>query len=192
MIGVDARPSPPVFTRPVSYARTIPIGSAATRCGTTWPMKSKPPAFSFSETNCSGVIAPLWSAVSPYWRPTLSSGRQAKPFAGLRPSCVAICSKLVHLIPPGFVTGWYRADTGTAVGQASSAFVRLAKARCQNRHELKVPKPEAAARCAAVQPAATPAGLAKYSASSRQSGTVPSVIESWNEALGMIPSRMPG
>ncbi len=35
MIGVDARPSPPVFTRPVSYPRTIPIGSAATRCGTT-------------------------------------------------------------------------------------------------------------------------------------------------------------
>ncbi len=70
--------------------------------------------------------------------------------------------------------------------------MRLAKARCQNRHELKVPKPEAAARWASVQPAATPAGLAKYSESSRQSGTVPSVIESWNEALGMIPSRMPG
>ena len=28
MIGVDASPSPPVLTRPVSYARTIPIGSA--------------------------------------------------------------------------------------------------------------------------------------------------------------------
>ena len=55
-----------------------------------------------------------------------------------------------------------------------------------------MPKPEAAARCAAVQPAATPAGLAKYSESSRQSGTVPSVIESWNDTLGMIPSRMPG
>ena len=70
--------------------------------------------------------------------------------------------------------------------------MRLANARCQNWHELNVPKPDAAARCALVQPAATPAGLAKYSASRRQSGTVPSVIESWNEALGMIPSRMPG
>ena len=69
-------------------------------------MKSKPPAFSFSETNCSGVIAPVCSAASPYWSPMLSSGRQAKPFAGLRPGCVAICSKLVHLIPFGFVTGW--------------------------------------------------------------------------------------
>ena len=116
MIGVDARPSPPVFTRPVSYPRTSPIGSAATRCGTTWPITSKPPAFSFSETNCSGVIAPLWTAVSPYWRPMLSSGRQAKPFAGLRPSCVAICSKLVHLIPPGFVTGLYLADDGHSGG----------------------------------------------------------------------------
>jgi hypothetical protein len=35
----------------------------------------------------------------------LSSGRHAKPFAGLRPSCVAICSKLVQRIPFGFVTG---------------------------------------------------------------------------------------
>jgi hypothetical protein len=86
----------------------------------------------------------------------------------------------------------YSADTGTALGQASSAFVRLANARCQNWHELNVPKPEAAARCAAVQPAATPAGLAKYSESRRQSGTVPSEIESWNETPGTIPSRMPG
>ena len=70
--------------------------------------------------------------------------------------------------------------------------MRLAKARCQRLHEVNVPNPDAAVRCAAVQPAAMPAGLAKYSASSRQSGTVPSVIESWNETPGTIPSRMPG
>ena len=59
-------------------------------------------------------------------------------------------------------------------------------------HEANVPNPDAAVRCAAVQPAARPAGLAKYSASSRQSATVPSVSESWNEMPGTIPSRMPG
>ena len=85
------------------------------------------------------MIAPDCSAVNPYWMPMLSSGRQAKPLAGLRPSCVAICSKLVQRMPFGFVVGLYRAATGIAVGHASSAFVRLANARCQKRHELNVP-----------------------------------------------------
>ena len=89
----------------------------------------------------------------------LSSGRQAKPFAGLRPSCVAICSKLVHLIP-----SWVRRRAvprrhGHSRGQASSAFVRLANARCQNWHELNVLKPEAAARCGG-RPAGSDAGRA--------------------------------
>ena len=122
----------------------------------------------------------------------LSRGRQTNPFAGLRPSWFAICSADVQRIPVGFVVGLYRALTGTADGHASSAFVRLANARCQFWHDPNVLNPEAAARCAAVQPAATPAALPKYVNRSRQSETVFSVVASGNDADGTIPSRIPG
>jgi hypothetical protein len=40
---------------------------------------STPPILSFSSRNSSTLIAPLFSAFSPYWTPTLSSGRLANP-----------------------------------------------------------------------------------------------------------------
>jgi hypothetical protein len=41
------------------------------------------PTFAFRSRNCSGVIAPLLSAASPYWTPTLSHGERAKPVSSV-------------------------------------------------------------------------------------------------------------
>ena len=41
------------------------------------------PTFAFRSRNSAGVIAPLLSAASPYWTPTLSHGERAKPVASV-------------------------------------------------------------------------------------------------------------
>ena len=41
------------------------------------------PTFAFRSRNCAGVIAPLLTAASPYWTPTLSHGERAKPVSSV-------------------------------------------------------------------------------------------------------------
>ena len=41
------------------------------------------PTFAFRSRNWAGVIAPLLTAASPYWTPTLSHGVRAKPVSSL-------------------------------------------------------------------------------------------------------------
>jgi hypothetical protein len=51
------------------------------------------------------VIAPAFSAFRPYWMPTLSSGRRAKPVSGSRPQMLIAWSCRSQRTPPGFVAG---------------------------------------------------------------------------------------
>ena len=56
--------------------------SAVVRAALRFESASKPPIFSFSVTNSSGVIAPASRAFRPYWMPTLSPVCRARKLPG--------------------------------------------------------------------------------------------------------------
>src|SRR5215471_4096315 len=142
MIGVDARPSDPLLTMSSRYNASSALGSATVRAGCDLPWTSSPPMLAFSATNCAGVIAPDFSAVSPYWRPMLSSAVRTNPVFGSRPSWLTICSVDWHLTPFGFVVGFQRTATGIDESQLSVAVARLANDRFHAVQLLKLMKSE--------------------------------------------------
>jgi hypothetical protein len=82
--GVQPRPPVIMLMRPVSYARSIASTLASERAAVRLPSTPMPPTCSFSDTNCSTVIAPLCRAFQPYCTPTLSgSTRRPRPSASV-------------------------------------------------------------------------------------------------------------
>ena len=69
----------------VRYAISSVPGSACDRSATGFASMSRPPIFALRSTNCAGLILPDRSCASPYWTPTLSYGRLAKPSWSRRP-----------------------------------------------------------------------------------------------------------
>src|SRR5688572_2199889 len=66
--------------------------------------------------NCSMVIFPSLRAPRPYWMPTLSNGRRAKPVRGSRPYTLTRLSWYVQRAPVRLVFGSYTIAFGTASG----------------------------------------------------------------------------
>src|SRR5436305_143252 len=114
---------------PVRYARpseSEPV--ASTRVLVRLASMSAPPALELRSTNWAGVIWPDFSALSPYWTPTLSTGSRANPrpafFScgcqmdlGSGPKTLIAASSIVHRMPSGLLTGLYRsADVVPAHG----------------------------------------------------------------------------
>src|SRR5215467_14047642 len=91
--------------------------SAVLRAGRRFESASKPPIFSFSVTNSSGVIAPPSSAFRPYWMPTLSPVVKARLLPGgmpvVLPHTAAARSGSPHRVPFGLVTGSYTSAAGS-------------------------------------------------------------------------------
>src|SRR5262249_24640084 len=117
-----------------AYAASSPTGSASSRVADGLPSMSSPPMPAFRATNWSGVIAPDFSADSPYWTPTLSSRLRTNPVFGSRPSWLTTCSVDSHLTPVGLV-GLQRIATGTVESQLSVGVARLANVASHERQE---------------------------------------------------------
>jgi len=87
------------------------------RAGLRFQSASKPPIFSFSVTNSSGVIAPASSAFRPYWMPTLSPVCLARVLPAGMPAVVPQTaverSGSPQRVPFGLVRGSYTSAAGS-------------------------------------------------------------------------------
>src|SRR6478752_9379499 len=143
----------------------------------------------FNAANWAAVIAPDFSAVRPYWTPTLSSVVGTNPVRRLRPNWLTNCSVAAHLTPSGLVVGFLTASAGMAALQLWVAVARLANVASHDRHVSYDRNPATAVRAAVENDAPAPA---KYEFSSRQSVTGSRVVNgSGKDTPGMIPSTMP-
>ena len=75
---------------------------------------------SLRSRNWSTPITPAFTAARPYWIPTLSSGRRAKPVSGSIPRTFTLLSCSVQRAPSGFVAGLY--TSAPIAGQPSVGF----------------------------------------------------------------------
>src|SRR6266581_1238301 len=77
------------FRQPATAVRQ-PSGLVGS--GTMVASRSKPPIRSLRSRNCSTEMSPLSTSLRPYWMPTLSSGRRAKPVTGSLPYTFTVWS----------------------------------------------------------------------------------------------------
>src|SRR6266508_6533138 len=76
MMGTSARYRA-LETCPARYAIGSEPALAVERARDTCPSMVKPPMCVLRSRNCAGVMVPAFSAASPYWIPTLSTGEPA-------------------------------------------------------------------------------------------------------------------
>src|SRR6267143_5348198 len=159
------------------------------------PSRSYPPTRAFRSRNCSASIRPALKAERPYWTPTLSRDRRAKPVLGSCPNTFTRLSCQVQRAPPRFVTGSYRSDAGSDGSQPAlsvtapralyPAFqVRLLMQCCQ------VPQPETAVFWSKLHDTAEV--LNAFSSRAQSESGIPNVRRSAKLFRAAKPSIMPG